>query len=402
MIVNRPSDAARWIECSGSLQATAGYPIQEENEFTAEGTAAHSIREKCLRFGFEPFDFIGTTARVGSFEFEVDEEMAEHLMPGIDEIRGFDGQLFVEKRVDTSEWVGLDSKGQRQGGTLDCGVVGSKLIVISDLKFGMGVAVQAVRNWQQILYALAFWRQIARHISDAKQFLIIIDQPRNHAGGGYWSVSLDELLAFGEHIKARALLTKIQGAPLTPGDKQCQWCPAANLPGKPGGCTAHHEWMADQIDMKFETIDKLEAIGLDWTPPKIHSLTPERKAHIVRVKSTVEKWLEKLHADVIADGLANRPTPGLKVVEGRKPPRKWRDLVPAEAWLEQRLGPEKIFNRKLISPTQSEKLLGKGNEPPNALVERGSPKPILVPLEDARPPIKTVDEKFDAMSDDEV
>jgi hypothetical protein len=398
--VNRPSDAARWIECSGALEATADYPAQGDNEFTAEGTAAHSIREMCLRFGFDPYDFIGTTQRVGPFQFDVDEEMAEHLMPGIDEIREFDGELFVEERVNTTEWVGLDSQGNEQFGTLDCGVVGQKLIFISDLKYGMGVAVQAAKNWQQVLYALAFWRQIARHISSATQFLICIDQPRNHAGGGYWSLSLDEMLALGEHIKVRAALTKIDGAPLTPGDKQCQWCPAANLPGKPGGCTAHHEWMAEQIDMKFDTLDKLDAVGVDWAPPRIHSLTPERKVHIVRVKSTVEKWLEKLHADVIADGLANRPTPGLKVVEGRNPPRKWRDAVPAEAWLEQRLGPDKIFNRKLISPKQSEKLLGKGKEPPNALVERGSPKPILVPLEDARPAVKSIDDKFDAMSDE--
>ena len=106
--------------------------------------------------------------------------MADALQPGIDQILEYSGKMFVEERLDLGRWM------PGQFGTLDCGIAGEELIVISDLKYGSGVPVQAVKNTQQMIYALGFWDQFARHITDAKQFLIIIDQPRNAGGGGEW------------------------------------------------------------------------------------------------------------------------------------------------------------------------------------------------------------------------
>lgn len=394
------SDAARWLHCLGAKNFTHGIPARETDEFSAEGTAAHSVRQACLRFGFDPYDLIGTTVGVEDFRFTVDQEMADHLMPGIDEIREFEGKLFVETQVDGTPWLGLDPKGNHQRGTLDAGVVGSHLTVLSDLKYGEGVAVQAPNNEQQMLYALSLWQQYGRYISTATDFLIIIDQPRNSAGGGYWHVTLKELQAFGESVKERAVLTRAADAPLTAGAKQCRWCPAANVPGRPGGCPAHHAWMADAIGLKFEQMDRDDRVGLDWQPPPYGALTPERKAHLVRVKKSIEQWLEKIHADVIADGLANRSTPGLKVVDGRRPKAKWREPGAAQAYLEQRLPLDKVFVKKLVSPAQATKILGKGVTLPVALVERGQPKPVLVSLEDARKSRKTIDEKFEDEDDE--
>lgn len=389
------SDSSRWLHCLGAKNFTQGIPGRETDEYSAEGTAAHSVRETCLRFGFDPYDLIGTKVGSDGFVFDVDEEMADHLMPGIDEIRQFDGKLVVETQVDGTKWLGLDPNGERQQGYLDAGVIGTKLYVLSDLKYGAGVAVQAPDNTQQMLYCLSLWDQIGRHISDATEFLIIIDQPRNHDGGGYWHVSLDQLLKWGEWVKHRAELTKRADAPLTAGEKQCRWCPAANVPGRPGGCPEHHKWMASVIDLRFEALDKAEKAGELWKPPHYRDLTPERKSHIVRVKTAIVQWLEKLHADVIADGLSNADTPGLKVVDGRRPATKWRDPIVAQAYLEQKLPTAKVFTKKLITPKQAGSALGKGVELPTALIERGEPKPILVPIEDARPRRASVDDKFD-------
>lgn len=389
------SDSSRWLYCLGAKNFTEGIPGRETDEYSAEGTAAHSVRETCLRFGFDPYDLIGTKVGADGFTFDVDEEMADYLMPGIDEIRQFDGKLIVETQVDGTEWLGLDPKGERQKGWLDAGVIGTHLYVLDDLKYGKGVAVQAVDNTQQMLYALSLWNQIGRHISDATDFLIIIDQPRNADGGGYWHVTLEQLLKWGEWVKERAALTRRADAPLTAGEKQCRWCPAANVPGRPGGCPEHHRWMAANIELKFAELDRLEKVGLDWTPPNYRDLTPERKAHIVRVKTAIVQWLEKLHADLIADGLSNAPTPGLKVVDGRRPPVKWRNPLVAQAYLEQKLPTMKVFKRVLITPNQAVQTLGKGVELPKALIERGEPKPILVPIEDARPRRASVDDKFD-------
>lgn len=391
-----PSDSARWLTCPGSINFTSGIRENRSSEFAALGTCAHMIREECLELGFDAYDFVGQKRTADGFTFDIDEEMAEHLQPGIDEIRAFDGELSVEKRINLGRWM------PGQFGTLDAGVAGKKLIVISDLKYGEGVAVDAVENTQQMIYALGFWDQIARHVTDATNFLIIIDQPRNSAGGGYWPVTLDDLLKFGAELEKKALLTQAADAPLIASSKGCSWCPAANVLGRPGGCPANHQWMADQIDLKFESLDEHEEIGVDWTPPAFHLLTPERRAQIVRQKSAIEKWLERLHADELATRIANGPAYGLKAVSGRRPPQKWRDPVVAEAFLEQKLKDrEKIFTKRLISPSQGESILGltKDQHFPSALVDRGEPKPVLVPEADKRPPLRTVDQLFDESDD---
>lgn len=65
-----------------------------------EGTAAHWVREHCLSLGFEPYDFIGTDIRVNGKTYQCDDEMAEALKFGIDEAREFDGEMFVERKLD--------------------------------------------------------------------------------------------------------------------------------------------------------------------------------------------------------------------------------------------------------------------------------------------------------------
>lgn len=383
-----PSDSSRWLNCAGSINFTKDYP-NKASEHAAQGTVAHWVREQCLEFGFEPYHFIGTKMRSDGFLFEVDGEMAEHLQYGIDEIREFEGKLFVETRISLDRWM------PGQFGTLDAGIVGQKLIVLSDLKFGEGVAVQAVDNTQQMIYALGFWEQIARHISSATEFLIIIDQPRNAEGGGVWPVTLETLLAFGETVRAKAAATFDPNAPLTPSKKACAWCPAANIEGRIGGCPAHHQMMAEAIDLKFSELDIADELGIEWKPPQVGFMTPERKAHLARVKTTIVNWLEYIHADVLQERIDQGPAFGVKAVHGRRPARKWIAPEPAEAFLTEVLPADQVFTKKMISPSQAESIFGKGRPIPRALVDQGNPKPILVPVEDKRPALQTLDDRFD-------
>lgn len=395
-----PSDSARWSRCPGSINFTRQLRDEDDSSiFSAEGTVVHTVREQCLSLGFDAYDFIGRSFTEDGFTFTVDEDMADNVQPGVDEIREYEGQLFVEKWVNTTKWLGKDSRGNDQGGSMDAGIAGEKLIVISDLKYGMGVAVQAVGNTQQVLYALAFWEQYARHVTDATEFLIIIDQPRNRDGGGRWRVSLEKLLAMGEELRVAAERTREPDAPLIATPYGCQWCPAANMPGRKGGCPTHHEWIASAIDMKFDEIDTLNEVGLDWNPPKV--LSREVRSHIVRMKSTIEKWLEKLHADELEDLINYGPACGFKAVDGRRGKRTHRDEIKSAAWIKARLkgmgkDADEAFTKKLISPAQGEKLLRLGADNfPKSLIEQGAPKPVIVPVEDERPSIATIDDKFD-------
>ncbi len=382
-----PSDSSRWLNCPGSINFTRHY-ANESSAAADEGTVAHWVREQCLELGFDSYDFLGTRMTLNGVTWEVDDEMAEALVEGIDLIREVDGPMFVEKRLDLGRWM------PGQFGTLDCGIAGKDVILISDLKYGRGVAVSAVKNTQQMIYALGFWDNIARHVTDAQRFRIVIDQPRNAAGGGEWEVSLGDLLAFGETLKEKASATLDENAPLCASKAACTWCPAANMPGRQGGCPAHAKWQLDQIELDFEDLDEAAASGTPWAPPPVEGLTPERLVQISIAKSGLEKFLEYAHAKALQHIMDYGPTGGQKVVLGRRPPQKWRNADAAEAFMCQQLPSANPFNKKMKTPTQAAAEMGKKYEIPAALVERGQPKPIMVPVEDARPSIMTLESEF--------
>ena len=380
-----PSDSARWLTCPGSINFTKNYP----NSSTAaadEGTVAHWVREQCLYWGEEPYDYIGHQMTLNGVTWTVDADMADALVEGLDFIREFSGKMFIEERIDLGRWM------PGQFGTLDCGIVNQDMILISDLKFGRGVPVDPVRNTQQMIYALGFWDQHARHVSKAQNVLIHIDQPRHAQGGGIWSTTVEELLVFGEELREKAKATLDPDAPLVPSSYGCQWCPAANMPGRPGGCPAHAKSILDAIDLDFDSLDAPE-----WEPPLVAGLTPERLLALSDRKKQIEGFLEYAHAMALQYLIDHGPVAGKKAVVGRKPPMKWRDESAAEAFLLQKS--VEPFNKRLITPTQASKMIGKTYELPSALVERAEGKPVIVDIADARPAILTVENEFDDMDD---
>lgn len=392
----RPSDAVRWTRCTASLRFTKDYP-NESSGAADEGTAAHWVREMSLDLGFDAYDWIGTKLKINGVIYECDDDMADALQPGIDEIREFQGKMYNEVWVDTTPWVGLDENGKRQGGTVDCAVIGTDLIVLSDLKFGRGVPVQAVKNDQQMLYALALYHMIAKGMSKATNFLIIIDQPRNSAGGGYWHTTLEELEAYGRKVINAAKEVDSDEACFTPGEEQCRWCPAANVPGRPGGCPAHSDDMMSSVELTFDDLDGPEV----WTPPIVDGMTIERLIQIHDKASGIKKWLDYCHARVIQHLLDEGPTGGKKAVYGRRPARKWASLGAAEAFMLQKLPSTSTpFNKKLKSPSQLEKEVGKKYEVPLSLLDIGEPKPTVTDIDDDRPAITALVDDFDDLGED--
>lgn len=401
-----PSDASRWMNCAGAINRVKklGIVDQRTSKAAAEGTAMHLIREFCLDLGFEPHDFIGEMISADGFTFEVTEEFAEFLQPGIDrcrELTPVGATTGVELRADITPWLGLDDHGRPQGGTIDYYVIGSSLMeyleewVLSDLKFGAGIPVSPVRNKQQMLYALGLINSFP-HLKPPKRVRIIIDQPRNGGGGGEWVVSIDELRAFGEEVKKAAKATLDPNAPCTPSAEACLWCPLSRLDN---ACPEYEAWNLDFLGLEFDDLDALED-GEDLPLPEIDGMTPERRRKINAHAHVVKKWLDRLHASEIADVLELGELCGMKVVEGRRGKRKHVDEDDSEAWLRKRgFSDEQIFTKKLIGFTLLDKLVGKGNFP-KSLVVQGNSKPVLVPVEDERPAL-VGDFDFDNLDDED-
>lgn len=384
-----PSGAETWFNCAGSVAAQEGLP-DESSEFAAEGTFAHQISEECLAFGLDPYDFIGHRLKVEGFSFEWNEDDADQLAFGIEQIRSFEGKFYGEHKVDLSNWLGLD-----QFGTLDRAVVGSELIVIADLKWGRGIPVTPIQNKQLMLYALGFWWNVARHVSEATRFLLLIDQPRCSGGGGEWYTTLDELLAFAAEAHIAAERTRDPDAPRVASEKGCKWCKRREATG---GCSTFDAFMLDVLGKQFDELDDEILVGGPMELPVV--VTPERRSYILDNRKLVEKWFDRLHAQALDDALNGRDAGGKKAVEGRKSPDKWKDLDAIDATLLPLLGDGR-FNRKIKTPTQVSKEIPVEKYPDvEALIERGQRKPVLVSEQDARPAmLSNFEQMFDDLDD---
>ena len=249
---------------SRSRSASNGtIPRGRSSSFAAEGTVAHEVRSLSLELGLDAHDWIGKTFSADGLEFEVTEEMANHLQPGMDRVREQPGRMLIEQRVKLEGWL------PGQWGTLDCGIhdPAGRVIHIDDLKYGAGVPVSAVGNRQLRIYALGFWRHFCEADNRIERFVLTIDQPR---AGGFktWEVPTGDLLAFGDEVRAAGLATMEPDAPLKAGEKGCRFCPVKNTDD---GCPAYDRWMRDLMVDAFDDLDDpddkpvmADPDALDW------------------------------------------------------------------------------------------------------------------------------------------
>lgn len=380
-----PSSFARVELCPGSVAMAATAPGRKDTVYAAQGTVFHRLIALCLLYGFEPYDFEGLTCKADGFEIEVTDEMIDHLEAGLDYVAvQLPGKLYIEKRVSLDEWL------PGQAGTVDIGAFDDEFIYVFDWKYGAGIPVFPKLNRQTMLYALGFWWNIARHKTKATKFKLFIEQPRNPTGGGMWECTLDDLLRFGKRagqILDRALSPN---APLHAGEKQCQFCPAKGI------CPEYDRFSTEAMSMKFEDLDG----GKE--PPKLASkMNLQRRAFVALHAAMLHDWIDEQHKFVLDAALDGDEVPLVKVIEGRRPARKWADKEQAEQELLDRLPRDKVFTRKLISPSQAQKALGKAEydklRKPRLIIE-GEPKPILVPMDHPGTAFATIQSKFDDLT----
>ncbi|MBF0339867.1 MAG: DUF2800 domain-containing protein, partial [Magnetococcales bacterium] len=135
------SSAYRWMVCSGSVRLCKNQP-KTSSRYAFEGVAAHQLAELCLRRGDDASAFLGKSMTIEGHEFDVGEEMAEGVQVYLDVVRA-DLQpgdvMAIEERFDLNHFY------PGMFGTNDCSIYrpSSGLLIVYDLKYGAGVAVQA-------------------------------------------------------------------------------------------------------------------------------------------------------------------------------------------------------------------------------------------------------------------
>ena len=359
------SNAHRWLVCAGSVEAERDIP-NTTSPFAEEGTRAHELGELAL---------LTSDAALDTFE---DQEMAEFVRVYTDYVRqsAAGADVFeIEQRVSYADWV------EGGFGTADAVIVKDGVIHVCDLKYGMGVRVDAEENPQGMLYALGAYAENS-YLGDIHTAKISIIQPRlDHISE--WEISIEALLRWAEWAKQRAEATQDPDAPRLAGEKQCRFCRAK------ASCQALKDVTEAAIMSEFDDLDNM---------PKANTLTDEQMRAALDAKPMIESWLsaiEKLAKARLEEGGG---FVGYKLVEGRSN-RRWISEDQASEELVNLLGEEDAYTKKLVSPAQAEKLLGKKRVSEIAdIVVKSSGAPTLAPETDKRPAINlTVDDFNDCI-----
>lgn len=110
-------------------------------------------------------------------------------------------------------------------GTCDCIMIGGDELIITDYKHGKGVPVSAQDNPQMLLYALGALKLYRPIYGDMiRRVSTYIDQPRLDSYDGA-SMTVEELLAWGESIKPKAAAAFMGTGEFAPGE-WCRFCRA--------------------------------------------------------------------------------------------------------------------------------------------------------------------------------
>lgn len=353
-----PSAAHRWVRCPPSACLEREFP-SSSSEATAEGTAAHALCEHKLR------KFLKLRSKRPHSDFEDDEmdRCSDAYVSFVQEQMGEipSPMVLVEQRIDLTRYV------PEAFGTADCIIVGGDMLHVIDFKYGMGVLVEAEHNPQMMLYALGAL-DLLDGIYDIQTISMSIFQPRRE-NVCTWSLTKEDLIRWArDDLVEKARLAYAGEGEYCTGE-WCTFCRAAVR------CRARAE-------------EKLRLAKEEFKYPPL--ITDEEIEDVLGAIPELIKWANAILA-YATDAAVNhgKAWKGFKIVEGRSVRRyKDEDAVAREA---ESAGYTDIFDKKLISLTQMEKLMGKKafTDILGGLIEKPPGKPTLVPISDKRPTIHT-------------
>ena len=385
------SGAERWSNCAGSLVLSQGIP--RRSSFAAdEGTAGHELGEKCIADGTEPYDFIGEVIDVcGSGggvitnKIEVSLDLAEAVSKYVEYVRGISGTRWLETRIFYATLLGVP---EDEGfGTGDCCILDGTILHVIDAKFGRGY-VNPEKNKQMILYGAGVTDAIEAVGEEVTEIHLHVVQPRVSDKPVPYIMTRAELQEEVDWLRERAQLameatisfTNINDESwvkryLTPGEYQCQWCPAAvNCPA----LKAEVSEFTAAADDEFGITNFLEQL-------------PGKKLGEYQTQvGLVEIWVKAVeHETMRRLTRGDSDVKGWKLVKGREGNRKYaNEETAAEAFKDE---PDAFNPATIKSPAQLEKVLTKkkdkdGKELLAKLVVRNPPKPTLTTADDPREP----------------
>ncbi len=362
------SSAVRWLNCPPSARLTENMP-DSESTYAAEGTLAHALAELKVRKKFEKMKKSEYDAKLADIQRdpmyspEMDghtDTYLEHILEIAHSYNRIKPYVVVEKRLDYSAYV------PGGFGTGDCVMLCKNDLHIFDFKYGKGVPVSAEDNPQLKLYALG---AIAEYgfLYDIQNVILHIIQPRLDSKSDF-SISVDRLTAWGDHIRPIAELADKGGGEYNSGE-WCRFCKAKAT------CRKRAEdffAMEDSINMPKELLSDIE-IG-----------------EALERAQALKNWVTELEEYALNAILSGSDIAGWKAVEGRSN-RKITDIDGAfEVLKKEGYDEALLYERKPITLTELEKLVTKKKleELIGSMIDKPRGKPTLAPESDSRKPYK--------------
>lgn len=402
------SSAKRWLTCTPSARLGERLTSRfgsESSPYAQEGTKAHALAEIKVRKAFYAADGMTTTvysrmsqeerdAYTGINAFRYDALRAElgdipadmeHATDAYCDVvmekylsakdQDASTRLLLEQRLDYSRWVPSGF------GTGDCVIVSDSLLEIADLKYGLGIPVDAVDNPQLRLYGLGAIAKFGQ-LYDFPAVRMTIIQPRLESVSEE-TLGRVELLDWAEaEVREKAQQAWKGIGDFVPGD-HCRFCPAKAV------CSAR-------------VAEALKLFRYGFESPGL--IPDEQVPGILETLDVAEAWIKDFRAYVEKQALNGQKFPGWKLVRGKKPNRRWADPEEVRAQL-LRAGyaPGQIETTSLKPVGEIEKTIGAKafRALVGGLVAQGEGRLTLVPESDKRLEYASADAAFaDLISND--
>jgi hypothetical protein len=335
--------------------------------YAAEGTVAHQLAEDYFKKSQVPEDMIGHTFSQDGFEIEITQEMVEAVRVYTDYI----DDLKVGKEMWVEQQFHMVKVHEDLWGTSDCVLYDpkEKTLYVRDYKHGQGVPVEVVGNDQLKYYALGSLLEMDLPVSIVN---VGICQPRcPHPDGPNRSIDFGaaDLIDWSADLQDAVKATEKKDAALNPGEEQCRFCPAA------ASCPALQDMAMETAKDEFSMV--------------VGSYDPEVLADNLEKLPMIEAWCKKVREFAYGEAEHGRKVPRHKLVQ-KQSRRYWKDdMETVKFLLNYKMEDADIYDRKLRSPAQIEKIIGKEAKGDIVdLIEKRSSGLVLVPESDKREEVK--------------
>ena len=324
------SSCNRWIHCPPSVRLSENFENKSSN-YAKQGTDAHTLCEYKLH------KLLGDKVEdpTPSLEF-YDEEMeqcatnyATFVMEEVSKARQTtaDPIVIVEQKLDFSRFV------PDGFGTGDCLVIADGTLSIIDMKYGLGILVDAYQNPQMMCYALGAL-ELFDGIYDIREVKMTIFQPRRENVSTN-TLQKEELLQWAENVLAPAAQLAFKGEGEYQCGKWCGFCPAKN------SCRARADQNLELAKYEFKKPDSLEDDEIEEILEKVDDLV---------------SWSNDIKEYALKLALEGKQWVNYKLVEGRSTRKYSNDNDVAAAVIKAGYDP---YDKKLLGVTAMSKALGK-------------------------------------------